>query len=218
MNGDTCMKTRALLFDFDGTLVDTMEGFADIAGEVIHQFHPEISYEEARRRYLETSGVPFFQQLEIILPGNPANSKKAAIFEETKKEGFFRSTFSEEVRFVITQLRERGMLVGVSSNNFQYLIEQFIEREGLQFDIVLGFKNGFEKGKHHFEYVLHHFHLKKDELTFVGDSLKDAEKAISNDISFIGLCSTFTKDQFLDKYPDIITINSLKELLDICER
>lgn len=212
------MKTRALLFDFDGTLVDTMEGFADIAGEVIHQFHPEISFEEARRRYLETSGVPFFQQLEIILPGDPANSKKAAIFEETKKEGFFRSTFSEEVRFVITQLRERGILVGVSSNNFQYLIEQFIEREGLQFDIVLGFKDGFEKGKHHFEYVLHHFQLKKDELTFVGDSLKDAEKAISNDISFIGLCGTFTKEQFLDKYPDIITINSLQELLEICER
>ena len=218
MNGDTCMKTRALLFDFDGTLVDTMEGFADIAGEVIHQFHPEISFEEARRRYLETSGVPFFQQLEIILPGDPANSKKAAIFEETKKEGFFRSTFSEEVRFVITQLRERGILVGVSSNNFQYLIKQFIEREGLQFDIVLGFKDGFEKGKHHFEYVLHHFQLKKDELTFVGDSLKDAEKAISNDISFIGLCGTFTKEQFLDKYPDIITINSLQELLEICER
>lgn len=212
------MKTRALLFDFDGTLVDTMEGFADIAGEVIHQFHPEISFEEARRRYLETSGVPFFQQLEIILPGDPTNSKKAAIFEETKKEGFFRSTFSKEVRFVITQLRERGILVGVSSNNFQYLIEQFIEREGLQFDIVLGFKDGFEKGKHHFEYVLHHFQLKKDELTFVGDSLKDAEKAISNGIAFIGLCGTFTKEQFLDKYPDIITINSLQELLEICER
>ncbi len=218
MNGDTCMKTRALLFDFDGTLVDTMEGFADIAGEVIHQFHPGISFEEARRRYLETSGVPFFQQLEIILPGDPTNSKKAAIFEETKKEGFFRSTFSDEVRFVITQLRGRGILVGVSSNNFQYLIEQFIEREGLQFDVVLGFKDGFEKGEHHFEYVLHHFQLKKDELTFVGDSLKDAEKAISNGIAFIGLCGTFTKEQFLDKYPNIITINSLQELLEICER
>jgi len=212
------MKTRALLFDFDGTLVDTMEGFADIAGEVIHQFHPGISFEEARRRYLETSGVPFFQQLEIILPGDPTNSKKAAIFEETKKEGFFRSTFSDEVRFVITQLRGRGILVGVSSNNFQYLIEQFIEREGLQFDVVLGFKDGFEKGEHHFEYVLHHFQLKKDELTFVGDSLKDAEKAISNGIAFIGLCGTFTKEQFLDKYPNIITINSLQELLEICER
>jgi len=207
------IKTKALLFDFDGTLVDTMEGFADIAGEVIHRFHPEISFEEARRKYLETSGVPFFQQLEIILPGNPTNSQKAAIFEETKKDGFFRSTFSDEVRYVITELRNRGFIVGVSSNNFQYLIEQFIAREGLQFDIVLGFQDGFEKGKQHFEYVIKHFNLQKEDLTFVGDSLKDAEKAVTNDIKFIGLCGTFTKDQFLHKYPGIVTIESLKELL-----
>ncbi|GAB4220966.1 MAG TPA: HAD hydrolase-like protein [Spirochaetota bacterium] len=207
------IQTKALLFDFDGTLVDTMEGFADIAGEVIHRFHPEISFEEARRRYLETSGVPFFQQLEIILPGNPTNSQKAAIFEETKKEGFFRSTFSQEVRYVINELRRLGFIVGVSSNNFQYLIEQFINREGLQFDVVLGFRDGFEKGKQHFEYVIQHFNLQKDDLTFVGDSLKDAEKAITNNIKFIGLCGTFTREQFLQKYPNIVTIESLKELL-----
>ena len=207
------IQTKALLFDFDGTLVDTMEGFADIAGEVIHRFHPEISFEEARRRYLETSGVPFFQQLEIILPGNPTNSQKAAIFEETKKEGFFRSTFSQEVRYVINELRRLGFIVGVSSNNFQYLIEQFINREGLQFDVVLGFRDGFEKGKQHFEYVIQHFNLQKDDLTFVCDSLKDAEKAITNNIKFIGLCGTFTREQFLQKYPNIVTIESLKELL-----
>lgn len=207
------IQTKALLFDFDGTLVDTMEGFADIAGEVIHRFHPEISFEEARRRYLETSGVPFFQQLEIILPGNPTNRQKAAIFEETKKEGFFRSTFSQEVRYVINELRRLGFIVGVSSNNFQYLIEQFINREGLQFDVVLGFRDGFEKGKQHFEYVIQHFNLQKDDLTFVGDSLKDAEKAITNNIKFIGLCGTFTREQFLQKYPNIVTIESLKELL-----
>ncbi len=207
------IRTKALLFDFDGTLVDTMEGFADIAGEVIHRFHPEISFEEARRKYLETSGVPFFQQLEIILPGDPTNDQKATIFEETKKDGFFRSTFSEEVRFVINELRRMGFIVGVSSNNFQYLIEQFIAREGLQFDIVLGFKNGFEKGKQHFEYVITHFSLQKEDLTFVGDSLKDAEKAISNNVQFIGLCGTFSREQFLQKYPNIVTIESLKELL-----
>ncbi|MEW6526503.1 MAG: HAD hydrolase-like protein [Spirochaetota bacterium] len=207
------IQTKALLFDFDGTLVDTMEGFADIAGEVINRFHPEISFEEARRRYLETSGVPFFQQLEIILPGDPTNSQKAAIFEETKKDGFFRSTFSQEVRYVISELRRSGFIVGVSSNNFQYLIEQFISREGLQFDIVLGFKDGFEKGKQHFEYVIKQFNLQKEDLTFVGDSLKDAEKAITNNIKFIGLCGTFTREQFLQKYPNIVTIESLKELL-----
>jgi phosphoglycolate phosphatase-like HAD superfamily hydrolase len=208
-------KTRAFLFDFDGTLVDTMKGFADIAGRVINRFHPEISFETARARYLETSGNPFFQQLEIILPGDPTNSEKAKIFEETKIEGFFLSKFTDEVRDTINQLRRRGDIAGIASNNFQELIDKFVENEKLDFDIVLGFREGFEKGKAHFDYVKDKFGLDKEDMTFVGDSLKDAEKAYNYGISFVGICGTFKREDFLKIRSDIVTINSIKELLDL---
>ncbi len=52
-----------------------------------------------------------------------------------------------------------------------------MENEKLDFDIVLGFREGFEKGKAHFDYVKDKFGLDKEDMTFVGDSLKDAEKA-----------------------------------------
>jgi phosphoglycolate phosphatase-like HAD superfamily hydrolase len=208
-------KTKAYLFDFDGTLVDTMEGFADIAGEVIHRYHPEISEQEARRRYLDTSGVPFFQQLEILFPGDPDNAEKASIFEETKKEGFFSASFSDDVRSTITTLRERGFITGVSSNNFQHLVDAFVDREGLLFDVVLGYRDGFEKGAHHFTYVMHRFSLSPDQLTFVGDSLKDAEKALNNNVRFIGLCGTFNREDFLALDEHIITLNNIKELLEL---
>ncbi|HOP64155.1 MAG TPA: HAD-IA family hydrolase [Spirochaetota bacterium] len=206
-------KTRAFLFDFDGTLVDTMMGFADIAGRVINKYHPEISFEKARERYLETSGNPFFQQLEIILPGDPTNSEKAKIFEETKIEGFFLSKFTDEVRETINKLRENGHIVGIASNNFQELIDKFVENEKLDFDIVLGFREGFEKGKPHFDFVKDKFGLDKNEMTFVGDSLKDAEKAYNYGINFVGICGTFQREDFLKIRDDIVTINSIKELL-----
>ncbi len=206
---------RAYLFDFDGTLVDTMQGFADIAADVISTHHREISFGEARRRYLETSGNPFFKQLEMILPGDPLNGKMASLFEERKIEGFFKSTFSDDVRDTIESLRARGDIAGVASNNFQELIDSFVEREGLVFDIVLGFREGFEKGKQHFDFVIQHFSLERDDLTFVGDSLKDAEKAFDNKIRFIGVCGTFRRDDFLGIRSDIVTINSLKEILTL---
>lgn len=206
-------KNRAFLFDFDGTLVDTMKGFADIAGRVINRFHPEISFEKARARYLETSGNPFFQQLEIILPGDPTNSEKAKIFEETKIEGFFLSKFTDEVRDTINRLREKGNIVGIASNNFQELIDKFVENEKLDFDIVLGFREGFEKGKAHFDYVREKFGLERGDMTFVGDSLKDAEKAFNYGINFVGICGTFKREDFLKYRSDIVTINSIKELL-----
>ncbi|MCX7679911.1 MAG: HAD-IA family hydrolase [Spirochaetes bacterium] len=208
-------KIKAYLFDFDGTLVDTMGGFADIAGNVIHNYHPEISFSEARRRYLETSGVPFFQQLEIIFPAHPKNREIANIFEETKKEGFFRQKFSDDVRVTISELRKQGYIVGVCSNNFQELIDQFIARERLEFDIVLGYREGFEKGKAHFDYVMKKFNLLPHELVFVGDSLKDADKAKANGIRFIALCGTFTAQDFLALDPSIITITNIRELLTV---
>ncbi len=207
------MTPKAYLFDFDGTLVDTMGGFADIAGRIIHEHHPELTFDLARKRYLDTSGVPFFQQLDILFPGGADNARIAEIFEETKKTGFFSQRFHEDVVFTVNSLRSRGMIVGVCSNNFQELIDRFVEREALSFDVVLGFRNGFEKGKAHFDYVMNKFNLSKEELVFVGDSLKDAEKARLNDIPFIALCGTFTAEDFRNQYPDTVTISSIRELL-----
>lgn len=206
-------KTKAYLFDFDGTLVDTMPGFADIAGRVMHQFHPEISFEYARQRYLETSGNPFFQQLEIIFPGDPTNPQKARIFEDTKIEGFYKSRFTEEVKDTINKLRASGHIAGIASNNFQELIDRFVANGGLEFDIVLGFRPGFEKGKAHFDFVRQKYGLSKGDLTFVGDSLRDAEKAYNYGISFVGICGTFQRGDFIKIREDIVTIESMKELL-----
>ena len=208
-------STKAYLFDFDGTLVDTMSGFADIAAAVINRFNPEIPLEKARARYLETSGNPFFQQLEIITPGDPANKEKAKIFEETKIEGFFNSTFTSDVRETINELRARGHIAGIASNNFQELIDRFVENEKLDFDIILGFRNGFEKGKAHFDYFRERFNLGKEDITFVGDSLKDAEKAFAYGLKFVGICGTFRRADFLKIREDIVTIENIKELLNL---
>ena len=63
------MNTQLLVFDLDGTLIDTMGDYADKAAALIRD-HYGTPKDEARRRYFETSGVPFEQQLEQIFPGD----------------------------------------------------------------------------------------------------------------------------------------------------
>src|SRR5690349_4513168 len=77
-------RIRAVMFDLDGTLVDTMGALADLAAEVMSSRH---GYDRARarERYLETSGIPFHQQLEVILPGDVRNAAASAEFEQRKR-------------------------------------------------------------------------------------------------------------------------------------
>ena len=207
---------KAYLFDFDGTLVDTMEGFADIAGEVIHKFHNDMSYKDARRRYLETSGVPFHQQLEIIFPNDADNKEIVSIFEERKQEGFFLAEFSQDVKDAINGLRARGDYAGVSSNNFQDLIEKFVSTRDLEFSVIMGYRSEeFQKGKDHFDYFISEFDIAREDLTFVGDSIKDAEKARDNNIAFIGVKGVFSQGDFDSVIPNARCVDSLKEILDI---
>ena len=208
---------KAYLFDFDGTLVDTMEGFADIAGFIINKHHPEVSFDRARENYINTSGVPFCQQIEIMFPGDPANNEIVEYFEKTKIEGFFGQKFSDDVRLTIETLRSRGVLVGVSSGNFPDLINRFVEKENLVFDIVMGYEADkcFEKGKPHFDFFLKTFNMEKKDLTFVGDSLKDSDKGVEYGINFIGITGLFSRTQFLSRHSGIRTIDNIKELIEI---
>ena len=59
------------------------------------------------------------------------------------------------------------------------------------------------------------FNLSKEELVFVGDSLKDAEKARLNEIRFVALCGTFNAEDFHRQDPSSVTINNIKELLKL---
>ena len=210
-------RARAVIFDFDGTLVDTMSGFADIAADVMHRRHG-LDRAFARTEYLRTSGLPFRQQLDLIAPDDPRNDDAADEFEATKQEGFFAEHFDEDVKTALQGLRDKGLHVVVSSNNFQELVDRFISREDdVRFDLVLGARPNFFKGADHFRHVRDVLGLHEDEMIFVGDSLKDGEKAQSSRIRFVGRTGTFTAADFQRQFPGIPTVDRLTSLLDIVE-
>ncbi|MBN2493056.1 MAG: HAD family hydrolase [Deltaproteobacteria bacterium] len=203
---------KVCAFDFDGTLVDTMGGFALIAAEVLES-HYGISLERGRQLYLETSGIPFFQQLEIIRPGGEHNAACAELFEARKLDGFFDAAPSDETREGLAMLRQAGIRVVISSNNFQHLVDAFLDRHALPVDLALGFVHGeLEKGGPHFEKIREVFGVESAEILFCGDSLKDAERAIEAGTRFAGITGTFEHAQFEVRFPGVETAGSILEL------
>jgi phosphoglycolate phosphatase-like HAD superfamily hydrolase len=209
------MDTKsAVIFDFDGTIVDSMNAFADIASKVMPK-RLDIDPETARRLYFETSGLPFFQQLEAIFPGDPANRETAEEYERLKLEGYFEEPLFDDALDTVKNLRERGLRVAVSSNNFQHLVDEFVEKKGMEFDMVLGFKDGFAKGADHFRHLEQSFRIPKTEIVFVGDSMKDGERAHQYGVNFIAKEGIFTRNEFEARFPSAMVISNLSELREI---
>jgi HAD superfamily hydrolase (TIGR01549 family) len=191
-----------------------METFADIAAKLINEYYG-YDYAVARKRYIDTSGIPFFQQIEIIVPGGKKNKACADEFEETKLKPFFDESFTADVNDTLKKLKLAGFNLCISSGNFQHLLEEFIKRENLDFDVILGFHEGLSKGKEHFEYIKKQLSVKKENMLFVGDSLKDGEKAFDYGIKFIGRSGIFSRKDFEKNFNNIKIVDKISTVYNI---
>lgn len=211
------LRDKVFIFDFDGTIVDSMDEFADIAARVMPKYFP-VDSKAARRMYLETSGIPFFEQLEQLFPNNEANGKAADEFERTKLESYYKKSAFGDVPDTIDHLRSCGARAIVSSNNFQELVDRLTERLGLEFDMVLGFRPNFSKGRDHFSFISNEMGVARDDMVFVGDSIKDGERAEDFGIRFIAKEGTFQGYEFKDRFPNADVIATLADLKAVFTR
>jgi len=204
---------HAIMFDLDGTLIDTMGGFADLAAEVMAKRHG-LELAHARRRYMETSGIPFRQQLEVIAPAHHQNDAASDEFENRKRTVCDAARMTPATIAGLEKLRRAGIKLIVSSNGAQHFVDQFQAQETFRFDLALGFDEaaGLAKGRPHLEHASKALALAREGIVFCGDSLKDGELARDNDIAFIGRLGTFTADEFRRWSPDVTVVADAEAL------
>jgi len=205
---------KLVTLDFDGTTADTMPKLEEIAVRLLIENY-NLLEDEARQKYRITTGLPFEQQINILFPGNPINKEVISHFEKEKIEGIFDLPLFIDVIPTIIFLRKNGFLVAISSSTIQPTIEKYCKMRDLEVDKILGYRKGFEKGKDHFDFLMKEFNLKSEELVYVGDSLKDCERAQSSDILFIAKIGMFSKEQFDEISFSKIVISDLTELKEL---
>ncbi|WP_455141510.1 HAD family hydrolase [Candidatus Hodarchaeum mangrovi] len=210
-------KISYLLFDFDGTIVDSMKFLEENAIFLLNRFY-NFPSAKAKQSYRQTTGLPFIQQMEIISPETPSlNGKIVENFEKMKIERIYEQELFPEVPYVLTELKKRHYRIGISSGTYEHIIRKYFEIVGIKIiDDILGYRNkSFEKGKSHFDYILKKWNLKPFNIIFIGDSLNDARRAKDNKIRFIGRIGLFNKDEFNQIIPNIQLISNLSEILPL---
>ena len=201
-----------LVFDLDGTLVPTMEDYADKAASLMEDAFGT-PWAQARSNYFATSGLPFEKQLRQLYPGRDDTDRVADRFEQWKDGYLQEIELPPESAAILRQWREEGRLIAISSNN----LEVYVTRMAAEWpvDCALGYRphDDYGKGEAHFATLEERFALPRGRFLFVGDSPNDARIAARCGVAFRALLTdAFTVADFLAVDPEAITIRSLASL------
>lgn len=168
----------AVIFDFDGTLADSMPFLQTIGVEIMTK-HFGVSEEDATERYVSTTGLPYEHQIKMNFPDDLRNEAAIEEFEQLKIDRIYEQELFPDAESTVRELLEKGFPVFVSSSTFQPTIEEYFKRKGILdlFKEIVGYRPGFEKGADHFKHISSAHNIPIADMVFVGDSLKDYERS-----------------------------------------
>jgi choline kinase/phosphoglycolate phosphatase-like HAD superfamily hydrolase/phosphatidylglycerophosphate synthase len=190
------LGARAVVFDLDGTVADTMPLLTSVAVEVLGR-HYGLDRDEARGRYLETVGLDFASQLEELFPGHSGNARAAAEFEARKRKEVLACPLLPDVLATLEFLERRGVKRFLCSSTTPRLVAAYLERHGLvgRFDDCLGYQPGLGKDQQ-VARLLDRHQLAPDQVLFVGDGPRDHELVEETGVRFVGIRRLFGKAEF----------------------
>ena len=211
------LHCRAIVFDFDGTLADSMPFLQRIGVEIMMK-HFDVTEDDATERYVTTTGLPYEHQIKMNFPDDPRNEAAIDEFEQLKIERIFEQELFPYTEDVVRELNERRFDVFVSSSTFQPTIEEYFRRKGILnlFKEIVGYRPGFEKGADHFNHISSTYNIHFDDMVFVGDSLKDFERA-KDFCKFVGVEGLFSSQDFWKAGHRGHNIERLADLLEFVE-
>ena len=207
------ISCSAVIFDFDGTLADSMPFLESIGVEMMMTYFG-VSKEDATTRYRSTTGLPYEQQVKMNFPDHPKNEEAIGAFEKLKIDRIFEQQLFEDTEDSVGKLNQMGIDVFVSSSTIQTTIEEYFRRLGILslFKGILGYRPGFEKGADHFNHIHSEYNIQFDEMLFVGDSLKDYERS-QGFCKFIGISGMFSVEDFNSKGHSGLVVGKLSEVV-----
>jgi choline kinase/phosphoglycolate phosphatase-like HAD superfamily hydrolase/phosphatidylglycerophosphate synthase len=210
------MGVRAVAFDFDGTVADSMGTLAKLAAELLSR-ELGMPRDEATRRYLATAGDDFRTQLNVIAYGRPGLDKIAVDFEAAK-EGLMAGVRPfADAEAAIERLGHAEVPALVCSSTRAELVQEFCRRFGLAelAAAVDGWRADHPKVAQLRAWAAA-IGVAPNDVLCVGDTVRDAAIARAAGVRFVGLCRPGHPDAFTGSGVPVVT--SLTDLARLVAR
>jgi phosphoglycolate phosphatase len=200
-------NSKLIIFDFDGTLADTLSALMRISNRLAPEFgYPQISDEQL-------ANLKYLSSWEIIKFSKVALWKIPFLLKRVKEE------FPGEVRNVklfpgvvelLNTLKLQGYRLGIVSSNSEANIRSLLSQNQIEhlFEFVTS-GSTFGKGKA-IGRILKQYQCPKSDAIYIGDEIRDIQAARSIAIRIVAVGWGFNAPTALmDKQPDLLITKPL---------
>ncbi len=205
---------KVIIFDFDGTLADTIDVLLSITNRLSAEFGFKSATKEELAQLsnltswqiLRYSGISIFKLPQLI------RKLKAELRNEIPNIQFFAG-----IKEVLLELKSQGFILGIITSNSRENVLVSMKNNGLEgiFDFI---DSATPFGKHKVIYRwLRQEKLSPEQVVYVGDEVRDIEAAKRTGIKVIAVTWGFNSQSALAAhYPDFL-IECPQQLIEIID-
>ena len=205
------INKKVIIFDFDGTLGDTLPMLVGVYNGIAGDFGSKIVKTCDVQKFRNMNLQDLFTELNISKVKLPFLIKKC---KKNLKMEMANVNPIEGVVDMIKSLKENGYTLGILTSNTKDNVEVFLNNNELEkyFDFIYSAKSIFGKDKV-LAKILKKYDFHKDDVTYVGDEVRDIEASHRLGIAVIGVSWGFNSKKVLLKHNPNKVIDKPSELL-----
>lgn len=213
------MKKRLVIFDLDGTLLNTIADLAVATNEALKAMGSPTHAEEAIQTFV---GNGVSKLLERSLPLDKRTEENIALVRRHFMAYYDQhnadlSTPYPGISEMLSRLQEAGVMLAVASNKYQSATEKLIAHyfPHINFVCVLGQRPGIpiKPSPDIVHEIMEKANVGKSDTLYVGDSGVDMQTAQNAHVDAIGVSWGFRPRAELQSFQHIGIIDSAEELL-----
>ncbi|MBW4605147.1 MAG: HAD-IA family hydrolase [Calothrix sp. FI2-JRJ7] len=207
------MTTKVIIFDFDGTIADTVDALVSVANRLAADFgYIQIRSEElsilrnlTSREIIKYSGISIFKIPFLV---KKVKSELKNKIPELKPIAGMQEA--------LVELRNEGHRLGIITSNSQDNVADFLRINNLDnlFEFVYSGVTIFGKTTI-INNVLRQKQIKTQEVIYVGDETRDIEASKKANIKVVAVTWGFNSPEALAKQKPNFLINHPSELISI---
>lgn len=213
------MKYKAVIFDMDGTILNTLEDLKNATNYSLRQFGmPERSLEEVRMFV----GNGIRKLVERAVPAGTPKEKIDQVFDVFLEYYEIHSADNTSpypgILELVEKLKKSGIKTAVSTNKADVPAQE-LGREYFNgiFDLIVGQQDGLKvkPAPDSVNKILSILDIQKKDAIYIGDSDVDVQTAKNSGLDFIGVSWGFRGREFLEKNGAKNIVDNANEILDL---